>query len=177
MWFINTHATRQADKLKNYVTFSTKYTQALEEVSSQREKSSVSQFLDVCLLCNKGIAWELTEIIQQKAQADDPQNLRLADYLIKPIQRLCKYPLIFRVRIYPESSVKQRFVDLWQELLKSTPDDHKDRKFMEDTMSSLEALTKHVNECNQQAENEAKIQQIEAGLVGLDCVRFQSSYW
>jgi len=122
----------QAERLKNYVTFSTKYKAALTELQHQAETSSVSKFLEA-------------------KQQEDPHNLRLADYLIKPIQRLCKYPLIFR------------------ELLKSTPEDHKDRNFMKETMASLEALTTHVNECNQAAEDQEALLMIEETISGIDC--------
>jgi len=123
---------KNTERLRNYVTFSIGYKGGIIELKSQIAKSSAfAQFL-------------------QEAQASDPKNLRLSDYLIKPIQRLCKYPLIFR------------------EILKSTPPDHKDRAFMEETMHSLERLTDHVNECNQQAENEAKLQAVADTLVGLD---------
>jgi hypothetical protein len=38
----------------------------------------------------------------QKALADPQTNrLLLRDYLIKPMQRICKYPLFLRVRLPP----------------------------------------------------------------------------
>lgn len=41
---------------------------------------------------------------------------------------------------------------------------------MQETMDSLEALTNHVNECNQEAENEQQVLEVENSITGLEFV-------
>eukprot|EP01094_Clydonella_sp_ATCC50884_P010759 TRINITY_DN20591_c0_g1_i1.p1 TRINITY_DN20591_c0_g1~~TRINITY_DN20591_c0_g1_i1.p1 ORF type:complete len:470 (-),score=111.52 TRINITY_DN20591_c0_g1_i1:133-1542(-) len=70
------------------------------------------------------------------------KKLRLQDYLIKPVQRLCKYPLMFK------------------QLLKHTAEDHEDHAYMSRIMQQLIELTEHVEECNQRAEKERECMQL-----------------
>ena len=45
---------------------------------------------------------------------------------------------------------------------------------MQETMDSLEALTNHVNECNQEAENEQQVLAVENSVTGLEFVCISS---
>jgi len=61
--------------------------------------------------------------------------LHLPDLLIKPIQRICKYPLLFK------------------ELLKYTPEAHPDYIPLKNTLTKLEAIANKINESKAELEN------------------------
>ena len=66
------------------------------------------------------------------------RGLNLESFLLKPIQRICKYPLLLK------------------ELLKATEQDHKDRKLLEVASSKIDDIVKTVNERTRQAEGVIK---------------------
>ncbi|KAJ3430970.1 faciogenital dysplasia protein [Anaeramoeba flamelloides] len=79
-----------------------------------------------------------TFIQQKKLEEPDCKNLGLLDYLIMPIQRICKYPLLFR------------------EMLKSTKEDYKDYENLKNAYLKLQTVANYVNE-KKRAFKEAKI--------------------
>eukprot|EP01102_Stenamoeba_stenopodia_P007015 TRINITY_DN1959_c0_g1_i1.p1 TRINITY_DN1959_c0_g1~~TRINITY_DN1959_c0_g1_i1.p1 ORF type:complete len:1028 (-),score=246.32 TRINITY_DN1959_c0_g1_i1:51-3134(-) len=69
-------------------------------------------------------------------------------YLIKPVQRVCKYPLLLR------------------ELLKSTPEDHPDRPCIEQALTKTEVVVTSINEYSRFQENIQKIVDVQGMFVG-----------
>jgi hypothetical protein len=64
-------------------------------------------------------------------------------FLIKPIQRLCKYPLLLR------------------ELIKNTPEEHPDYRNLINAQKQIEDVVTYVNEGRRSAENQQKIVEIQ----------------
>lgn len=84
----------------------------------------------------------------QRTSADAAEGLSLRDFLIKPVQRICKYPLLFR------------------ELFKNTSEDHADWENLRQALSMLEKVTTLINERKREAENEEKMTQVTAIVSG-----------
>eukprot|EP01095_Lingulamoeba_sp_RSL-Kostka_P001601 TRINITY_DN1230_c0_g1_i1.p1 TRINITY_DN1230_c0_g1~~TRINITY_DN1230_c0_g1_i1.p1 ORF type:complete len:464 (+),score=121.21 TRINITY_DN1230_c0_g1_i1:772-2163(+) len=117
------------EMFKSYVSYSINYVKALRIIKEMCQKdNTIKEFLENI--------------------SNEQNNLRMIDFLIKPIQRLCKYPLIFR------------------ELLKHTPNDHQEYQFMTETMNQLQEVTNHVNECNLKAESQQKLQDLQPRITG-----------
>lgn len=68
--------------------------------------------------------------------------MNLTSYLIKPVQRLCKYPLLVR------------------EILRSTPEDHPDYTKLQQALTKVETLVSNTNEITAAAENAFRIIQV-----------------
>ena len=68
--------------------------------------------------------------------------LSFNSYLIKPIQRICKYPLLLR------------------ELLKYTPNDHFDHENLEKAFNQLQSITLFINKKKKESENYLKLLEI-----------------
>jgi len=87
----------------------------------------------------------------ENARKSEPRlnSLGLEDLLIQPVQRICKYPLLFR------------------ELKKNTPKDHPEYEQVERVEAKLEEVATHVNERKRLAENHNKIVKIQSQLEGL----------
>lgn len=79
------------------------------------------------------------------------KGLMLNAFLIKPVQRLCKYPLLLR------------------ELIKNTPEAHPDYEPLNAAKAKIESVVGFVNEAKRIAEGQAKMREIEAevGIRGL----------
>lgn len=79
------------------------------------------------------------------------KGLLLNSFLIKPVQRLCKYPLLLR------------------ELIKNTPEDHPDYIPLMAAQEKIGSVVAFVNEAKRYAEGQAKMKEIEAevGIAGL----------
>lgn len=75
---------------------------------------------------------------------------KLRDFLMKPVQRLCRYPLLLR------------------ELLKHTPPDHPDFKTLTEALQKIEAAVASVNEGKRTDESYSKVVAIAHRLEGLD---------
>eukprot|EP01112_Ceratiomyxa_fruticulosa_P000427 TRINITY_DN10386_c0_g1_i1.p1 TRINITY_DN10386_c0_g1~~TRINITY_DN10386_c0_g1_i1.p1 ORF type:complete len:520 (+),score=122.72 TRINITY_DN10386_c0_g1_i1:32-1561(+) len=71
-----------------------------------------------------------------KKAKDNPKsgNLSVEDYLIKPVQRICKYPLLLK------------------ELLKYTPTNHPDYTPLNKAYTHMQDVAMHVNEYSREAE-------------------------
>jgi len=68
----------------------------------------------------------------------------MCSFLIKPVQRICKYPLLIR------------------ELLRTTDEKHKDYKNLEAAYEKLEMVVTVVNEATRQAEAVQRMLNIQA---------------
>eukprot|EP00013_Stygamoeba_regulata_P022255 CAMPEP_0177645734 /NCGR_PEP_ID=MMETSP0447-20121125/9404_1 /TAXON_ID=0 /ORGANISM="Stygamoeba regulata, Strain BSH-02190019" /LENGTH=824 /DNA_ID=CAMNT_0019148231 /DNA_START=190 /DNA_END=2664 /DNA_ORIENTATION=+ len=82
---------------------------------------------------------------------DKCKGLFINSFLIKPIQRLCKYPLLLR------------------ELIEHTPETHPDYSVLISSKEKIEEVVSSVNDEKRKVENLAKMQEIEKrfGLEGL----------
>uniref|UniRef100_A0A7S4NWX6 DH domain-containing protein n=1 Tax=Paramoeba aestuarina TaxID=180227 RepID=A0A7S4NWX6_9EUKA len=82
------------------------------------------------------------------ASEKEGTGLSLGSYLIKPVQRICKYPLLFR------------------ELLKHTPEGHPDRAPLEKASDTLKDVTLQINEIKRAAENLSKLHEVDNQISG-----------
>ena len=73
--------------------------------------------------------------------------LDLASFLLKPVQRICKYPLLLR------------------EIIKHTPDNHRDRACLESAYKSIELIVNGVNEYTRQLDNSRIVLDIQKRFV------------
>jgi len=111
-----------ADYLKMYYTYCTNHNQSLEKHNFCRKKyGSYDKF------------------ITQVETGSRCGGLSLHDFLIKPIQRICKYPLLLR------------------ELLSCTPETHPDYVSVLKTFQKINEVTEHVNKITKHFENSMKL--------------------
>lgn len=75
------------------------------------------------------------DFLRTQSQKAEVNNLSLRDYMIKPIQRICKYPLLFK------------------NLLQNTPMDHKDYRLQVECLETLEKMVTYINISRKEAEN------------------------
>lgn len=82
----------------------------------------------------------------EKSCIADPRakGLPLSSYLLKPLQRICKYPLLIR------------------EILKFTPENHFDRGNLETALEKAEELCQQVNEGVRSQENTDRLEWLQA---------------
>jgi len=111
---------KKAERLKVYADYCRNYVAALTMIGKISDKHpSAYIFLDACRKNCRG--------------------LNLIDFLIKPVQRICKYPLFFN------------------ELLKCTPVEHADHKNLEHAVKTAEVLAAYANESKRKSENLEKM--------------------
>jgi hypothetical protein len=78
----------------------------------QDQNPQLREFLEVCSVCSDS-RWRLAcrvlrfQGTRTQSQVYTPQcrGLMLEDFLIQPLQRLCKYPLLFEVGLQPSLSL------------------------------------------------------------------------
>ncbi|KAL6072247.1 guanine nucleotide exchange factor 9 [Balamuthia mandrillaris] len=76
-------------------------------------------------------------------------NLDFKSFLIKPVQRICKYPLLLR------------------ELLRYTAEDHPEYEDLAAAYQKVESVAHHVEKHNNRAENVSKMIEIQRSVTGL----------
>eukprot|EP00834_Sanchytrium_tribonematis_P002560 NODE_82_length_22625_cov_0.476516.p1 type:complete len:909 gc:universal NODE_82_length_22625_cov_0.476516:5472-8198(+) len=81
---------------------------------------------------------------QQCQISPECRNLPLSSYLLKPVQRICKYPLLIR------------------EILKHTPKEHRDFENLQQGLLKVETLVTIVNDHAKQTETVQKMMKIQA---------------
>jgi hypothetical protein len=121
-----------------YHQFCSNHSHALEVVAQWRKHSKFEQFA---------------------LERETASGLTLASYLIKPVQRICKYPLLFR------------------ELLRFTSEDHPDRPPLERASEMLNEVTLQINEIKRQAENLSKLHDISHQLSGYPGTIAENGRW
>jgi len=108
-----------ADYLKVYATYCNNQVVAFNAVEHCRKKfPSFGQFLEKQLNHNPTC-----------------KGLQLISFLIKPVQRICKYPLLLR------------------ELVKHTPTSHPDKKPLGEALEKINGTVDSINESKRAAEN------------------------
>jgi len=78
------------------------------------------------------------------------RGLFLQSFLIKPIQRVCKYPLLLR------------------ELIKYTPETHPDWEALQSAFSKINSVVADINEAQRQAEGLQRILDLQKMIDGID---------
>jgi len=110
--------------LKMYTMYCSNHDAAIDLLRDLKKNAEFMRTLNICL--------------------GDPRvrSQDLGSFIIKPVQRICKYPLFFR------------------ELLKYTPADHPDRPSIEKAAKMIEETVKAINEGKRKIESQAKIVQM-----------------
>jgi len=90
---------------------------------------------------------DFQKLVQTLESNEQCRSLKLIDFIVKPVQRICKYPLLLR------------------ELLKNTPPEHLDFSPVEIAVSAIEDLVKKVNATAKEAENLNNLLRIEGCLL------------
>jgi hypothetical protein len=88
----------------------------------------------------------LAKFLDEVEYAEASQNTNLSSFLIKPIQRICKYPLLLR------------------EIIAHTLATHPEHRELTAAQLKVESIVKSVNEARLRAENLNKILEIEQSL-------------
>ncbi|KAJ6228426.1 rho guanine nucleotide exchange factor 9-related [Anaeramoeba flamelloides] len=99
------------DYLKLYTLYCSNHEAALKTIAHYRKKSNYQKFIK-----------------DRIVNYPEVRKLKLSDFLIKPIQRICKYPLLFR------------------ELLRATAIDYSDYDDLKNAFIKLSEVTDYVNE-------------------------------
>lgn len=118
------------DYLKIYSIFSSSYAQSM--ATYERLKRDSKEF------------GAFVREIQSKPEC---QGVDLLGFLIKPVQRVCKYPLLFK------------------ELLKNTPPEHVDYANIENCLKKVHEVAEYVNEKQRTIESLHKMLMIQENLV------------
>ncbi|TPX67259.1 hypothetical protein SpCBS45565_g03905 [Spizellomyces sp. 'palustris'] len=116
---------RVSDFLKMYTMYCRNHPFALMKLQAVRQNKSVAKFLDQC------------------AMTPESRNLNLANFLIKPVQRICKYPLLIR------------------EVMKNTEPSHPDFQNLEKALLKIQTVVTIVNEGARQAEAVQKMLELQ----------------
>ena len=83
------------------------------------------------------------QYLYEQTQTEECRGLDLFSFLIKPIQRICKYPLLLR------------------DLLKVTEEDHFDQANLVKSLVKIEEVVSYVNDRKRLAENLQKILDVQ----------------
>eukprot|EP01124_Arcella_intermedia_P022172 TRINITY_DN3251_c0_g2_i2.p1 TRINITY_DN3251_c0_g2~~TRINITY_DN3251_c0_g2_i2.p1 ORF type:complete len:910 (-),score=230.13 TRINITY_DN3251_c0_g2_i2:122-2851(-) len=118
--------------LKLYSSYCSNYKESLAIVSSASKKNA--NFMKFLI----------------ETQENNCKGFSLSDFLIKPIQRICKYPLLFR------------------ELLSVTTPDHPDYEAVLQTLSLLEKVTQYANQISAEKENISKLTSFNSIVQGFE---------
>lgn len=124
--------TKLADYFKMYKVFCANQTTSLTTVEQLKKNPQFKKNLDVC--------------------HTDPRckGLFLQSFLIKPIQRVCKYPLLLR------------------ELISHTPEDHPDYIPLQNAFSKINEVVANINEGQRQAEGLSRIIELQKLIDGIN---------
>eukprot|EP01129_Flabellula_baltica_P004052 TRINITY_DN1383_c0_g1_i3.p1 TRINITY_DN1383_c0_g1~~TRINITY_DN1383_c0_g1_i3.p1 ORF type:complete len:305 (-),score=50.50 TRINITY_DN1383_c0_g1_i3:728-1615(-) len=128
-----------ADYLKMYTTYVNNHASSLEKH----------------VLCRKKIS-AYDKFITAAEAREECTGLQFKDFIIKPIQRLCKYPLIFR------------------ELVGATPKNHPDYLQLQQTYRKVSDIAAHVDRLTQEQEMLHKLGEFDKNVSGYP-VCFQMS--
>lgn len=91
---------------------------------------------------------EFDPFVRKCELAEECKALDLGSFLIKPVQRICKYPLLLR------------------ELLKCTSENHSDHEDLVKAIAIFEELTAHIDNAKEDTENFPDLERIQEKLDG-----------
>jgi len=84
-----------------------------------------------------------TKFLESRLQLPESRNLNLANFLLKPVQRICKYPLLLR------------------EIIKNTDEDHPDYKNLVSALFKIETVITIINDAAKQTEGVHKLLELQ----------------
>jgi len=87
------------------------------------------------------------EFLEKQTQSHIKGGLSIFDFIIKPVQRVCKYPLFL------------------MELFKHTPQEHPDFVHLRQALQIITKIVTEINETKRFQENQAKLMQIQQSFV------------
>ncbi|ORX58529.1 hypothetical protein BCR36DRAFT_343877 [Piromyces finnis] len=116
-----------AEKLKTYKEYCSNYPSALSLLRELNQKPEIKNLL--------------TKLSTENAEC---RGLSLESFLIKPVQRICKYPLMIK------------------ELLKYTSKDSKDHPILENSLTVIENVIAYVNEGTKALEEKERLSGLQA---------------
>jgi len=119
--------------LKMYTVYCSNYDNALKTMENLSANDSSFQ------------AW-----LKEALLNPELHDLTLVDLLVKPIQRICRYPLFLR------------------ELLKHTGNSHADYQNLTIALNKMESIVLHINEAKRNEENISKVVEIQSILTGFE---------
>eukprot|EP01103_Thecamoeba_quadrilineata_P016419 TRINITY_DN5487_c0_g1_i1.p1 TRINITY_DN5487_c0_g1~~TRINITY_DN5487_c0_g1_i1.p1 ORF type:complete len:941 (-),score=207.79 TRINITY_DN5487_c0_g1_i1:323-3145(-) len=123
---------RFADYLKAYTQYSSDQDLAIQTLRKQRANPDIARFLDECQRdprCNNGT---------------------LLSFLIKPIQRICKYPLLL------------------QQLQRYLPPNHLDREALSGAIAKLSSVVEVIDARKRKFESEIQLIDIQSRIAGAE---------
>lgn len=91
---------------------------------------------------------QFRSVVERQKASEQCRKMSLTDFMIKPMQRLCKYPLLLK------------------ELLKKTDSSHPDFAALESAMAEVGGVVKYINERKRVGENQQKIVDIQHSIDG-----------
>lgn len=121
-----------ADYLKMYTSYCTNQANAVETVCRLRAQDAV-----------------FAQFLSENEFTDTSAGLSLDSFLIKPVQRVCKYPLLLR------------------EVVKETASDHPDRGEVVKAYGKLAEVVDHLNEMKRSSERRIRMVEISQKITGL----------
>ena len=95
--------------------------------------------------------------IEKSMNSPECRGLSLESFLIKPVQRICKYPLLLR------------------ELIKHTPADHKDRPLLEQAMVRIEHVVAAINEKTRAVGERDKLVEVQGRIDASPALQLQNT--
>eukprot|EP01117_Protostelium_nocturnum_P013420 TRINITY_DN5001_c0_g1_i2.p1 TRINITY_DN5001_c0_g1~~TRINITY_DN5001_c0_g1_i2.p1 ORF type:complete len:207 (+),score=83.49 TRINITY_DN5001_c0_g1_i2:405-1025(+) len=119
-----------ADDFKQYSSYCSSHPLLLSSMAKMRQKES---FLE----------------LEKKMQSMN-NGLDFGSFLIKPIQRICKYPILFK------------------ELLRNTSEDHQDFSLNAEAVNKAERVLEFINEEKRRIEKREQLLHLNSKIVGMD---------
>ncbi|KAI8895110.1 hypothetical protein BC833DRAFT_602380 [Globomyces pollinis-pini] len=120
---------RVSDYLKMYTMYCSNHPYALMKLQAMRQQKSISKFLDSAY------------------KNPSSRNLDLPNYLLKPVQRVCKYPLLIR------------------EMIRATDPSHPDMENLNKALLKIETVVTTINEGARHTENVHKMIELQSKFV------------
>ena len=122
----------------------------------------------------KGDFAHFDEVLQRQLHLPECRGLGLNSFLLKPVQRLMKYPLFFKVRRSCRKRCGKRrllFIlvhfDCIQQLAELTPWDHPDYLATQQLCSATEKTIRHLNGVKAREEDYLELKSLESRIRGL----------
>lgn len=127
------------DGFKIYGTYSKNQQLALDTLASVKQNNR-----------------EFASFVEQLEKGPNLKGITLNGYLIKPVQRICKYPLLFK------------------EMLKYTSEDMPDFKNIKQCVIGIDEVAEYVNERQRHHDNEEKMRSIRDNMTGTNNSKFKT---